>query len=209
MRSGRGAPTGRLGHRPGQRGHPEGRGRVAWALAMPGKPRGLSFAVPECNSLGLAMMGAPAAWRRPSTQRATATRGRADRPGERSVQARGCGVGGRAFWTAPRTWLSSTTWRTPPPTGPICVLPAGTFAESDGTLRQQEGRAQRFYQVFGPPGSSRRAGAGCGTSWRLPGGGPAPAGRTWTTSSRAMVTALPGFAGRARVAPAAAFRVAG
>ncbi|MGH7231493.1 MAG: NADH-quinone oxidoreductase subunit NuoG [Nitrospiraceae bacterium] len=30
------------------------------------------------------------------------------------------------------------------------VLPAGTFAEADGTLVNNEGRAQRFYQVFMP-----------------------------------------------------------
>jgi NADH-quinone oxidoreductase subunit G len=30
------------------------------------------------------------------------------------------------------------------------VIPAGTFAESDGTLISNEGRAQRFYQVYDP-----------------------------------------------------------
>ena len=30
------------------------------------------------------------------------------------------------------------------------VLPAGTFAEADGTLVNNEGRAQRFFQVFVP-----------------------------------------------------------
>ena len=30
------------------------------------------------------------------------------------------------------------------------VLPAGTFAESDGTFVSSEGRAQRFFQVFVP-----------------------------------------------------------
>lgn len=30
------------------------------------------------------------------------------------------------------------------------VLPAGTFAESDGTVVSQEGRAQRFYRVYDP-----------------------------------------------------------
>ena len=32
------------------------------------------------------------------------------------------------------------------------LLPAGTFAEADGTLVNNEGRAQRFYQVFMPEG---------------------------------------------------------
>ena len=30
------------------------------------------------------------------------------------------------------------------------MLPAGTFAESDGTFISSEGRAQRFFQVFVP-----------------------------------------------------------
>ena len=30
------------------------------------------------------------------------------------------------------------------------ALPAGAFAESDGTLVNNEGRAQRFYRVFKP-----------------------------------------------------------
>ena len=32
------------------------------------------------------------------------------------------------------------------------AIPAGTFAEADGTLVSSEGRAQRFYQVFVPEG---------------------------------------------------------
>ncbi len=30
------------------------------------------------------------------------------------------------------------------------VLPASSFAESDGTMVSQEGRAQRYFQVFEP-----------------------------------------------------------
>jgi NADH dehydrogenase/NADH:ubiquinone oxidoreductase subunit G len=39
------------------------------------------------------------------------------------------------------------------------VLPAGTFAESDGTLVNNEGWAQRFFQVFVPRGDVQE-------SWR-------------------------------------------
>jgi NADH-quinone oxidoreductase subunit G len=39
------------------------------------------------------------------------------------------------------------------------VLPASTFAEADGTLVNNEGRAQRFFQVFVPQGDIRE-------SWR-------------------------------------------
>ena len=41
------------------------------------------------------------------------------------------------------------------------VLPAGTFSESDGTLVNSEGRAQRFFQVLVPAQMCRRVGDGC------------------------------------------------
>src|SRR3546814_12317047 len=40
------------------------------------------------------------------------------------------------------------------------VLPAASFAEGDGTLVSQEGRAQRFFQVFDPRSEERRVGKG-------------------------------------------------
>ena len=40
------------------------------------------------------------------------------------------------------------------------VFPAATFAEASGTLVNNEGRAQRFYEVFVPRATSRQAGAG-------------------------------------------------
>jgi NADH-quinone oxidoreductase subunit G len=81
------------------------------------------------------------------------------------------------------------------------VLPAASFAEGDGTLVSQEGRAQRFFQVFDPQyldaaSRSTKAGAGCtpcvppcstsrwtGPSWTT---SPAPAPkppRNWPASS--------------------------
>ena len=59
------------------------------------------------------------------------------------------------------------------------VLPAATFAEADGTFVNNEGRAQRFFQVFVPEGDIQE-------SWRwlrdiagAQAGGSAWA--TWTT----------------------------
>ena len=40
------------------------------------------------------------------------------------------------------------------------LLPAATFAEGDGTIVNNEGRAQRFYQVFVPAASNIKE------SWR-------------------------------------------
>jgi NADH-quinone oxidoreductase subunit G len=79
------------------------------------------------------------------------------------------------------------------------VLPAGTFAESDGTFVSSEGRAQRFFQVFVPQNA-------VSASWR------------WLKPDHwhdlddalaAMSRALPCLAAVKNAAPSAAFRVAG
>jgi NADH-quinone oxidoreductase subunit G len=79
------------------------------------------------------------------------------------------------------------------------VLPAGTFAESDGTFVSSEGRAQRFFQVFDPqndvPASWR---------WLKP--------EHWHALDdvlAAMSAALPEFAAARDAAPSAAFRITG
>ncbi|MGE5648442.1 MAG: NADH-quinone oxidoreductase subunit NuoG [Acidobacteriota bacterium] len=78
------------------------------------------------------------------------------------------------------------------------VLPAGAFAESDGTFVNYEGRAQRFFQVFVPEGEIRE-------SWR------------WLAPATASLDELTAAAARdifalARIpeaAPPAAFRIEG
>jgi NADH-quinone oxidoreductase subunit G len=79
------------------------------------------------------------------------------------------------------------------------VLPAGTFAESDGTFVSSEGRAQRFFQVFVPQNE-------VSASWR------------WLKPERwhdlddvvgAMSRAIPELAAVRSAAPSAAFRIAG
>ena len=79
------------------------------------------------------------------------------------------------------------------------VLPSGTFAESDGTFISCEGRAQRFFQVFIPPGNIQE-------SWRWLGQG---AWESLDTVLAAMVTALPHMAAVRDAAPSAKFRIAG
>ena len=79
------------------------------------------------------------------------------------------------------------------------VLSAGTFAESDGTFISSEGRAQRFFQVFVPPGVIQ-------ASWRWLGQG------AWDSLDAvlaAMATALPQLAPARDAAPPATFRMAG
>jgi NADH-quinone oxidoreductase subunit G len=79
------------------------------------------------------------------------------------------------------------------------VLPAGTFAESDGTFISSEGRAQRFFQVFVPQND-------VSSSWRW------LKPDHWHNLDDAlacMSTAMPELAAAASAAPSAAFRIAG
>ena len=89
------------------------------------------------------------------------------------------------------------------------VLPAATFAEASGTVVNNEGRAQRFYRVFVPPGEVRE-------SWRWLKQMMTAAGRAEPSGWQrlddivaALIDALPVFEPVLRAAPKAEFRQAG
>jgi NADH-quinone oxidoreductase subunit G len=89
------------------------------------------------------------------------------------------------------------------------VFPAGTFAESDGTFVNYEGRAQRFFQVY-PPGDDIQE------SWRWLRDAMVEAGRTdareWRSLDEvicAAISAMPVFQGIQTAAPLAGFRASG
>jgi NADH-quinone oxidoreductase subunit G len=79
------------------------------------------------------------------------------------------------------------------------ILPAGTFAESDGTFVSSEGRAQRFFQVFVP-----RNDVSASWRWLKP-----DHWRDLDDLLAAMSRALPQLAAVRDAAPSAAFRIAG
>jgi NADH-quinone oxidoreductase subunit G len=89
------------------------------------------------------------------------------------------------------------------------VLPAATFAEADGTLVNNEGRAQRFYQVFVPEGDIQ-------PSWRWLQDIMVAAGHhaseAWHTQDDIMAELaerVPVFKPITEIAPPAGFRIAG
>ena len=89
------------------------------------------------------------------------------------------------------------------------AIPAGTFAEADGTLVSSEGRAQRFFQVFTPEGEIQ-------ASWQWLRDAMAAAGRKQGTVWQhiddvieAMAAAIPALARVQHAAPGANFRIAG
>jgi len=88
------------------------------------------------------------------------------------------------------------------------VLSAGSFAESDGTLVNNEGRAQRFFQTFAPATGTIRE------SWRwlqqvAEAAGLETLGQSLDALTGACAAAVPALAGIVGAAPNAKFRIAG
>ena len=157
----------------------------------------LAFTAPECNSVGAAMMGGRAL----SVAFRAVGNGEADTVIilENDLYRRAPAAEVDAFLeTAAHVivldHLDNATTRQAD-----LLLPAGTFAESDGTFVSSEGRAQRFFQVFVPQNE-------VSASWR------------WLRPEywqglddvlAALSRAIPSLAAVRSVAPSAAFRIAG
>jgi NADH-quinone oxidoreductase subunit G len=130
--------------------------RVAEALHTRGKPVKLCMTVPECNSVGTALLGGKPL----EAAHELLGNGQADMAivVENDLARRSGADGGRlphdgVYWVALDHLENSFT------ASADLVLPSATFAEADGTLVNHEGRAQRFYQVFIPAGEIQE-------SWR-------------------------------------------
>jgi NADH-quinone oxidoreductase subunit G len=157
----------------------------------------LSFTAPECNTVGAALMDG-----RPLSAAFEAVRGgRADTVIvlENDLYRRAPAAEVNSFLDAAAHVIVLDHLRSSTSAKAELVLPAGTFAESDGTFISSEGRAQRFFQVFIP----RHDGS---SSWR------------WLKPERwknlddvlaAMSAATPELAAASYAAPSASFRIAG
>lgn len=172
---------------------------LAWALSEEGADAQLSFAAAECNSVGARLLG-----------------GGPLRDALAAVESGSVDtvviLENDLYRRAPRAWVDALLGHCPhvvvldhleneTSAHAELVLAAGTFAESDGTYVNNEGRAQRFYQVFVPVGDIRE-------SWRWLSQA-AERADTLDAVVEAMTAAAPGLAGVRDVAPGADFRVAG
>ncbi|HWF59523.1 MAG TPA: NADH-quinone oxidoreductase subunit NuoG [Nitrospira sp.] len=183
---------------------------VAWALCKTGTPAKLCYCLPESNSLGLAMLGGKSLEEAFSIVK----NGAADTVLilENDLYRRADALSGDAFLkTASKVIILDTLEHDTTAKADV-LLPAGTFAESDGTLVNNEGRAQRFYQVF-------PAEADIQESWRwirdlaVASGHPAQPNMTaWNTLDDvvlALSEAIPVFRRLAEAAPPEKFRMIG
>ncbi|HUY14615.1 MAG TPA: NADH-quinone oxidoreductase subunit NuoG [Terriglobia bacterium] len=176
---------------------------VAAALAKSNQGVALSFAAPECNTMGLAMMGGA-----PLEAAFQAVRdGNADtvivlendlyrRADSKPVDEF---LKGAKHVVALDYLPNSTTGQAE------LILPAGSFAEADGTFVNSEGRAQRFFQVFLPQDPILE-------SWRwlrAAGQGDSAAWKNLDNVLDAMAQSLPAFKRVPEAAPESGFRISG
>ncbi len=119
---------------------------IAWALQKKNTNTRLTFTFQECNSLGLALMGG----HRLDSAFNCVLNGHTDtviimendlyRHGKKEIVDK--------FLSKCKNVVVFDSMPTPTTQKANVLMSAGTFAESDGTLVNNEGRAQRFFQVY-------------------------------------------------------------
>jgi NADH-quinone oxidoreductase subunit G len=180
---------------------------VAWALCATDRAAGLCFTMPECNSLGAGLMGGGSveAVFKAVEKKAVDTVIILENDLYRRADALPVG----ALLNAAGHAIVIDHLVNAAASKAEVILPAATFAEGDGTMVNNEGRAQRFYQVF-PAGDEVRE------SWRWLRDLMIAAGReqaaTWRNLddiTEAMAREITVFEPIVKIAPPASFRVAG
>ena len=157
----------------------------------------LSYTAPECNTVGATLMGGSPL----SAAFDAVQNGRADTVIilENDLYRRAPVAEVDAFLKAAAHVIVLDQLANPTTEKAELVLPAGSFAESDGTFVSSEGRAQRFFQVFVPQND-----VSASWRWLKP--------DSWHDLDdviRAMSTGVPELAAVCNAAPSAAFRIAG
>lgn len=183
---------------------------VAWALRATGRAAGLCFTMPECNSLGAAILcdggdGSVEAVFKAVEKKAADAVIILENDLYRRADALPVGA---LLSAAGHVIVIDHLVNAMTPKAEV-VLPAATFAEGDGTLVNNEGRAQRFYQVFATEGEVRE-------SWRwlrdlmiAVGHRQAATWRNLDDITAAMAREITAFEPVLKIAPPASFRIVG
>ncbi len=185
----------------------EAAANAAWSLCESGKPAQLCFAVPECNSMGLALM-----------------KGKQLDDAVNAIQSEKADtvivLENDLYRRADETMVDDFLHNAkriivldhavnPTSSKADIVLPAGTFAESDGTVVNNEGRAQRFYQVLDPNHDIQESWKWIGDIIKTLGRAPAAAWDNLDQITKSMTTALPVLKPLQDIAPSADFTISG
>ncbi len=179
---------------------------IARALCAKGKHASLCLVMPECNSLGLGLLSARGLDEAYEDAQAGADVAIVlENDLYRRLEIDEADDFFRAFLHV--VSIDHLFHRTG--LGADMVLPAATFAESDGTFVNNEGRAQRYFQVFPAGGKVRPAWRWLRDVMTLQGH---PEAQTWHNLDAliaSMARAHPLLGPVANAAPGAAFRMAG
>ncbi|MGE0130566.1 MAG: NADH-quinone oxidoreductase subunit NuoG [Blastocatellales bacterium] len=177
---------------------------VAWALRAAGCEAGLCLTTPECNSLGVGLIGGGSV---EAAFKAIEKKASAVIVLENDLYRRADAPSVGALLNTARRVIVIDHLVNAMTTKAEVVLPAATFAEGDGTMVNNEGRAQRFYQVFVPAGEISE-------SWRwlrdlmiAAGRSEAAEWRNLDDITAAMARELPVFEPVLKIAPPASFRI--
>lgn len=121
---------------------------IAWALCSSGKAAELSFVVPEPNSLGTAMLGGKSL----NDAFDSVEKGNAETVIilENDLYRRADKNSVDAFFNKCKSIIVLDSLENSTTANARTIIPVGTFAESDGTFVNNEGRAQRYYQAYHP-----------------------------------------------------------
>ena len=185
----------------------EAAANIAWALCRDGRSAALCFAVPECNSLGVALMGGGSV----DDAFKTVYNGAADTAIvlENDLYRRAEREEVNRFLDRARHVIVIDHSMTETVSKADIVVPSAAYAETDGTLVNNEGRAQRFYRVFLPDGNIQE-------SWRLlrdiMSVSGRPGAKEWMAPediARTMEKGIPVFGGITERMPRAGFRIVG
>jgi len=180
---------------------------VAWALRAKGRDAQLCFAMPERNTMGVALMGG-------GDLSAAFDLARAGAVGaviilENDLFRRANAEEVAAFLNAAEHVIAIDSLENATTARAGLVLPAAAFAESSGTVVNSEGRAQRYYRCYAAEGDIQE-------SWRWVRDAMSAASlseaKAWNTGDdviAAMAQALPVFSPVPGAAPPAGFRVEG
>ena len=190
----------------------EAAANVAWALHQQGKQSRLSFVLSEANSAGLALLGGGSL----KDAFEKINQGKADTVIvlENDLFRRADHATVDTFLDKAHTVMVIDSLEHRTTAHADVLFPAATGPESNGTFVNQEGRAQRFYQVFVQNGDVKE-------SWRwlsdlaraTSQDGESGAGvatwRTFDDAVSATATTAPELARMGEVAPSASFRLVG
>ncbi len=181
--------------------------QAARALCSAGKEARLLYIVPECNTLGLGLM----------TRKHLGDAFRAAGAGpadiviilENDLFRRADETQVKEFFRGFRQVIVVDQVRTGTTRVADVLLPACTFAESQGTYVSSEGRAQRSFKVYLPEGDIRESWRWMADMAEIAG---RPEGKAWRNIDhvvKALAEAMPVFEGIGHAAPQAGFRVNG